>query len=54
VSELHIEYLGERLFALSAKLRESGFLDDDENHAAYEQVVDAFEKLETRAKAKGA
>lgn len=34
--------LGEALFALSDRLRSSGFLDDDANHQAYEKVVAAF------------
>lgn len=36
------EALSEALFALSDRLRASGFLDDDQNHAAYEKVVAAF------------
>lgn len=36
------EQLGEALFFLSDKLRASGFLNDDANHAAYEKVVAVF------------
>ena len=38
------ERLGEALYGLSARLLLSGFLDDAENHAAYEKVVAAFGK----------
>jgi hypothetical protein len=37
--------LGEALFHLSDKLRGSGFLNDDANHAEYEKVVAAFQAL---------
>lgn len=40
-----VESLGDRLFNLSAKLNETGFLKDDANHAAYEKVVAAFNAL---------
>ena len=33
------EALDEAMFALSARLKLSGFLDDGANHAAYERVV---------------
>jgi hypothetical protein len=36
------EILGDALFVLSDKLRKSGFLENNENHAAYERVVKAF------------
>lgn len=36
------EHLSEALFALSAKLKDAGFLADAANHAAYERVVKAF------------
>lgn len=39
------EALGEALFALSARLKLSGFLGDGDNHAAYEKVVAAFAAL---------
>lgn len=37
-----LEVLGEALFKLSARLKVSGFLDDDANHSAYGAVVAAF------------
>lgn len=36
------ELLAEAMFKLSARLRASGFLDNEENHQAYEAVVAAF------------
>ena len=36
------ERLGEALYALSARLLLTKWLEDDENHAAYEKVVAAF------------
>lgn len=41
-----VEALGEALFHLSDKLRGSGFLMDDANHAEYENVVAKFEALQ--------
>ena len=38
-----VEALGEALFALSDRLRISGFLEKDTNHEAYERVVAAFQ-----------
>lgn len=43
------ERLGEALYGLSARLLLSGFLDDAENHAAYEKVVAVFGKPFTAA-----
>lgn len=42
---MKVELLGEALFALSDKLRASGFLNDDGNRAAYEKVVAAFQAV---------
>lgn len=39
---MSIEALGEALFHLSGRLAMSGFLDNDENHAAYNRVVQAW------------
>ncbi len=45
-----VERLGEALFALSDKLRQqSGFFEDEGNHAAYERVVAAFQSLTPQA-----
>jgi len=38
------ELLGEALYGLSARLLLSGFLDNPDNHAAYEKVVEAFNR----------
>jgi hypothetical protein len=42
---LDFEGLGDALFALSARLKASGFLDDTANRPAYERVVAEFQKL---------
>lgn len=39
------EGLGEALFALSDRLRSTGWLELPDNHAAYEKVVAAFQSL---------
>lgn len=46
-----IDDLGEALYFLSDKLRGSGFLSDDANHAEYERVVKAFQALESQTDA---
>lgn len=40
-----VEAMGEALFALSDRLRSSGFLISDFNHASYERVVKAWGAL---------
>lgn len=45
------EALGEALFKLSARLRASHWIEDPDNHAAYEAVVKAFTSLATPASA---
>lgn len=42
---LETEALGAALFALSDRMRASGFYSNGDNHAAYERVVAAFEAL---------
>lgn len=42
---LETEDLSAALFALSNRMRASGFYADGDNHAAYERVVAAFELL---------
>ena len=37
--------LGEALGGLSARMLAAGFLEDDDNHAHYEEVVAAFNRL---------
>lgn len=44
-----VEALGEALFKLSDRLRSSHWIEDPENHAAYEAVVRAFQKLSPTA-----
>lgn len=44
-----VEALGEQLFALSAQLKASGFLDSDPRRAVYERVVAAFQELDSAA-----
>jgi hypothetical protein len=44
------EGLGDALFALSARLKASGFLDDTANRPAYERVVAEFQKLTPAAR----
>lgn len=45
MAENDIEALADALFSLSDRLRVSGFLKDDANHAAYEKVVASFTAL---------
>jgi len=40
--ERQLDVLGEALYLMSGPLRASGFLNDDENHRLYENVVAAF------------
>lgn len=44
-----VERLGETLFVLSGKLKDSGFLNNSEHHAIYEKVVAAFQALDNAA-----
>jgi len=43
--ERQLDVLGEALFLMSGPLRASGFLNDDENHRLYENVVSAFREV---------
>lgn len=43
-----MEALAEALFRLSGRLAMSGFLDNDENHAAHNKVVRAWVELRDR------
>lgn len=43
-----MEALAEALFRLSGRLAMSGFLENDENHAAYNKVVRAWVELRDR------
>ncbi len=47
VTDDAVEQLGEALYALSASLRKTGFLDDADHHRRYEAVVAAFKPLAT-------
>lgn len=44
-SLVDFEGLGDALFALSAQLKDAGFLADPAHHATYERVVVEFQKL---------
>lgn len=43
--EGQLDALGEALFLMSGPLRASGFLDNEENHRLYENVVAAFREV---------
>ena len=45
VIERQVDALGEALYLMSGPLKASGFLDNEENHRIYENVVAAFREI---------
>ncbi len=45
IVEAQLDKLGEALYLMSGPLRASGFLDNDENHRLYENVVAAYREV---------